>query len=56
MVNIIMNENLKNVLSFIKDALELKNKNIYSVNDYEIHIDFGKFYNQFKELIGSKND
>lgn len=46
-----MNQNLKNVFSFIKEALELKNKNIYDVNDYEIHYDFGDFYNQFKELI-----
>ena len=46
-----MNQKLKNVFSFIKEALELKNKNIYNLNDYEIHYDFGKFYNQFKELI-----
>lgn len=46
-----MNESLKNVFSFIKESLELKNKNIYLLNDYEIHLDFGVFYGQFKELI-----
>ncbi len=46
-----MNHSLKNVFSFIKEALELKNKNIYNLKDYEIHYDFGKFYSQFKELI-----
>lgn len=46
-----MNESLKNVCSFIKEALELKNKNVYTVKDYEIHFDFGSFYSQFKELI-----
>lgn len=46
-----MNESLKNVFSFIKEALELKNKNIYTVKNYEIHLDFGSFYSQFKELI-----
>ena len=50
-----MNENLKNILSFIKEVLELKNKNIYSVDNYEIHIDFGQFYNQFKELVDTPN-
>lgn len=46
-----MNQNLKNVFSFIKEALELKNKNIYDVSNYELHYDYGSFYNQFKELI-----
>lgn len=46
-----MNQNLKNVLSFIKEALELKNKNIYDVKNYEIHYDYSSFYNQFKEII-----
>lgn len=46
-----MNNSLKNVLSFIKEALELKNKNIYKVSDYEIHEDFGQFYKNFKEII-----
>lgn len=46
-----MNQSLKNVFSFIKEALELKNKNIYNLKDYEIHYDFGKFYGQFKELM-----
>ena len=46
-----MNGSLKNVLSFIKEALELKNKNIYVLSDYELHFDFGEFYAQFKDLI-----
>lgn len=46
-----MNESLKNVFSFMKEALELKNRNVYSVKNYELHIDFGQFYNQFKELL-----
>lgn len=46
-----MNNNLKNVILFIKEALEKKNKNIYTINNYEIHIDFGQFYRQFKELV-----
>ena len=46
-----MNRNLRNVLSFIKEALELKNKNIYDVKNYEIHYDYSSFYNQFKEII-----
>ena len=31
--------------------MELKNKNIYDVSNYELHYDYGSFYNQFKELI-----
>lgn len=50
-----MNENVKNIFSFIKEALELKNKNIYVLDNYEIHLDFGKFYSQFKELIETPN-
>lgn len=50
-----MNKNLKNVLLFIKDATELKNKNIYSIDDYEMNLDFGEFYNKFKELIECPN-
>lgn len=46
-----MNDNLKNVFSFIKEALELNNKNIYKVSDYEIHEDLGRFYNKFKDII-----
>ena len=48
---IVVNNSLKNVLNFIKEALELKNKNIYKVSDYEIHEDFGQFYKNFKEII-----
>lgn len=46
-----MNQNLKNVFSFIKEALELKNKNIYDIKNYDINYDYGSFYNKFKELI-----
>lgn len=46
-----MNQSLKNVFSFIKEALELKNRNIYNLKDYEIHYDLGNHYSQFKELI-----
>ncbi len=38
------NHSLKKVFSFIREALELKNKNIYNLKDYEINYDFGKFY------------
>lgn len=50
-----MNEDLKNIVSFIKETLELKNKNIYLLKNYEVHIDLGKFYEQFKELIETPN-
>ena len=50
-----MNEDVKNILSFIKETFELKNKNIYLLKNYEIHIDLGTFYNQFKELIETPN-
>lgn len=46
-----MNNSLKNIFSFIKEVLELKNKNIYTIDDYEIHEDFGQFYTKFKEII-----
>ena len=46
-----MNSNLKNILSFIKEALELNDKNIYNVKNYEIFLDFGKFYRQFSEVV-----
>ncbi len=46
-----MNQSLKNIFSFIKEALELKNRNIYNLKDYEIHYDLGNHYNQFKEII-----
>ena len=46
-----MNSSLKNVFSFIKEALELKNKNIYNLSDYEIHEDLGQFYSKFNEII-----
>lgn len=49
-----MNESIKNVFSFIKEALELKNKNIYDVNQYEKYYDFGSFYNKYKEIIGEE--
>ncbi|MBQ2873220.1 MAG: AAA family ATPase [Bacilli bacterium] len=48
-----MNQKIKNVFSFIKEALELKNKNIYDIKDYIMHYDYGCFYSQFKELVGT---
>lgn len=50
-----MNEDLMNIFSFIKETLELKNKNVYQLKNYEAHIDLGEFYNQFKELIETPN-
>ena len=47
----LVNSSLKNVFSFIKEALELKNKNIYNLSDYEIHEDLGQFYSKFNEII-----
>lgn len=46
-----MNESIKNVFSFIKEALELKNKNIYDVNQYEKYYDLSSFYEKYKEII-----
>ena len=46
-----MNESIKNVFSFIKEALELKNKNIYDVNQYEIYYDLATFYSKYKDII-----
>lgn len=51
----VMNNSLKNIFSFIKEALELKNKNIYRLVDYEIHLDLGIFFNKFKDLIDPSN-
>jgi len=45
-----MNQNLKNIFSFIKEALEIKNKNVYTLKNYKIHYDYGSFYNEYKEL------
>lgn len=50
-----MNNDLKNVFSFIKEVLELKSKNIYRLSDYEIHEDLGQFYNDFKEFVDGEN-
>ena len=50
-----MNNSLKNIFSFIKEALELKNKNIYRLSDYEIHLDLGSFFNKFKDFIDPSN-
>lgn len=47
-----MNQSVKNVFSFIKEVLELKNKNIYDVNQYEKYYDLGTFYNKYKEILG----
>jgi len=45
-----MNQNLKNIFSFIKETLEIKNKNVYTLKNYKIHYDYGSFYNEYKEL------
>lgn len=45
-----MNNKLKNVFSFIKEALELKNKNIYDISEYEINLDFFEFAEKYKNL------
>lgn len=50
-----MNESIKNIFSFIKEALELRNKNIYDVNNYPTYIDLGSFYNKYKSLIGEED-
>lgn len=50
-----MNESIKNIFSFIKEALELKNKNIYDVNNYLAYIDLGSFYSKYKSLIGEED-
>ena len=47
-----MNQSVKSVFSFIKEVLELKNKNIYDVNQYEKYYDLGTFYNKYKEILG----
>jgi very-short-patch-repair endonuclease len=49
-----VNNSIKNVFSFIKETLELKNKNIYDVNNYEKYYDLSSFYNNFKDVIGEK--
>lgn len=46
-----MNNSIKEVLSFIKEILELKNKNIYNVNNYEIYLDLNAFYSKFEKII-----
>ena len=46
-----MNKEIKNVFSFIKEVMELKNKNVYSVKNYDSHIDFKAFYERFSEII-----
>ena len=46
-----MNESIKNIFSYIKDALELKNKNIYDVNNYEKYYDLRTFYKRFENII-----
>ena len=46
-----MNESTKNVFSYIKEALELKNKNIYDVNNYEKYYDLSDFYKKFEAII-----
>ena len=50
-----MNNSLKNIFSFIKEALELKNKNIYRLVDYEMHVDLGAFFKKFKDFIEPSN-
>ncbi len=50
-----MNESIKNIFSFVKEALELRNKNIYDVNNYPTYIDLGSFYNKYKSLIGEED-
>ena len=47
-----MNQSVKSIFSFIKEVLELKNKNIYDVNQYEKYYDLGTFYNKYKEILG----
>ena len=46
-----MNKEIKNVFSFIKEVMELKNKNVYTVKNYDSHIDFKTFYERFSEII-----
>lgn len=46
-----MNKEIKNVFSFIKEVMELKNRNVYSVKNYDSHIDFKTFYERFSEII-----
>lgn len=46
-----MNQSIKNIFTFIKEVLELKNKNIYDVNHYEKYYDLGTFYSKYKEIL-----
>lgn len=48
-----MNESIKNVFSFIKEAMELNNKNIYDVRNYPSYYDLGSFYEKYKDLVDS---
>ena len=50
-----MNSSIKNIFSFIKEVILLKNKNIYDVNDYEINLDINDFYNKYSNIISKKN-
>ena len=46
-----MNESIKNVLSFIKEAMELNNKNVYDVRNYPLYFDMVTFYEKYKDFM-----
>lgn len=46
-----MKENLQNVLLYIRDVIQLKNKSIYDVKDYIFALDYREFYSKFKEFL-----
>lgn len=47
---VFMNNNLKNILLFIREAMIINKKNIYTVDNYDIHYDYYAFLKQYNAL------
>ncbi|MDD4188043.1 MAG: AAA family ATPase, partial [Bacilli bacterium] len=51
-----MNKDFKNIASYIKEIIEMRNRNIYNYNDYDFSFSLEQLYNNYNEFIEMKKD